>query len=224
MALAFLTEPRVLARVLPFAVYMAFLVVEGLAASNWPELDARWIYPVKVGAVALVLWHYRAEYRELLARPDPRWAVLVAPLLGIAVFVLWINLDIGWLNLGGGAGFDPRDDGAVRWDLALLRLAGAALVVPLMEELFWRSFLLRWIDQADFQALEPARISLRALLISSLLFGLEHTLWFAGILAGLAYGWLYRASGNLWAPIVSHATTNLLLGIWVLHTGAWIFW
>ncbi len=224
MALAFLTEPRVLARVLPFAVYMAFLAVEGLAASYWPELDARWIYPLKVGAVALVLWHYRAEYRELLARPDPRWAVLAAPLVGIAVFVLWINLDIGWLNLGAGAGFDPRDDGAVRWDLALLRLAGAALVVPLMEELFWRSFLLRWIDQTDFPALDPARISLRALLISSLLFGLEHTLWFAGILAGFAYGWLYRASGNLWAPIVAHATTNLLLGIWVLYTGAWSFW
>jgi len=47
---------------------------------------------------------------------------------------------------------------------------------------------------------------------------------FAGILAGLAYGWLYRASGNLWAPIAAHATTNLLLGVWVLSTGSWRFW
>lgn len=224
MTHSFLSERRVLARLLPFAVYLAFLAVEDVLAAHSPGLDVRWIYPLKVGAVALLLWHYRGEYRELHVRPDPRWTGLLAPLLGVLVFVLWINLDAGWLNLGGGGGFDPRDDGALRWDLALLRLAGAALVVPLMEELFWRSFLLRWIDRSDFLAVEPARISLRALLISSVLFGLEHTLWFAGILAGLAYAWLYRASGNLWAPIVAHACTNLLLGIWVLHTGAWHFW
>ena len=208
-----LTDVRVLSRVLPFALYMAFLAIEGNVAALLPDLDGRWLYPVKVGAVALLLWAYRAHYSELFQRPDARWVVL------------WINLEGGWLDLGGGAGFDPRDGGgAIRWELALPRLAGAALVVPIMEELFWRSFLLRWIDKPDFLALEPARLSLRALLIASVLFGLEHTLWFAGILAGLAYGWLYRASGNLWAPIAAHATTNLLLGVWVLSTGSWRFW
>lgn len=220
-----LTDARVLSRVLPFALYMAFLAIEGNAAALLPDLDGRWLYPVKVGAVALLLWAYRAHYSELFQRPDARWVGLISPALGALVFVLWINLEGGWLDLGGGAGFDPRDGGgAIRWELALPRLAGAALVVPIMEELFWRSFLLRWIDKPDFLALEPARLSLRALLIASVLFGLEHTLWFAGILAGLAYGWLYRASGNLWAPIAAHATTNLLLGVWVLSTGSWRFW
>jgi CAAX prenyl protease-like protein len=219
-----LTDVRVLSRVLPFALYMAFLAIEGNAATLLPDLDGRWLYPVKVGAVALLLWAYRAHYSELFQRPDVRWVGLISPALGALVFVLWINLEGGWLDLGGGAGFDPRDGAAIRWELALPRLAGAALVVPIMEELFWRSFLLRWIDKPDFLALEPARLSLRALLIASVLFGLEHTLWFAGILAGLAYGWLYRASGNLWAPIAAHATTNLLLGVWVLSTGSWRFW
>lgn len=213
------------ARVLPFALYMAFLALEGVLPDLVPAIDVRWVYPVKIAAVVAALWYYRAVYSELLVRPDRLWAGLIAPAVGLAVFVLWINLDAGWMNLGGGAGYDPRDSGGdFDWTLLLLRLAGAALVVPIMEELFWRSFLLRWIQQQDFLALEPARIGLRAILISSLLFGVEHSLWLAGIVAGLAYAWLYRAAGNLWPPIIAHATTNLVLGLWVLNTGNWQFW
>jgi len=68
------------------------------------------------------------------------------------------------------------------------------------------------------------RNGVRALLISSIVFGIEHGLWLAGIIAGLAYGWLYIRSGNLWLPIFAHAVTNLLLGAWVLATGQWHFW
>jgi CAAX prenyl protease-like protein len=55
-------------------------------------------------------------------------------------------------------------------------------------------------------------------------FALEHHLWFAGLLAGVAYGWLYIRAGNLWVPVVAHTITNGLLGVWVLHTGHWEFW
>ena len=58
----------------------------------------------------------------------------------------------------------------------------------------------------------------------SVLFATEHRLWFAGLLAGLAYGWLYKRSGNLWVPIVAHALTNALLAAYVLATGSWSFW
>ena len=112
----------------------------------------------------------------------------------------------------------------MNWPLACVRLAGAALVVPVMEELFWRSFVMRWIHQPDFLKVAPAESGLKALAISSVLFALEHHLWFAGLLAGLAYGWLYMRSGNLWVPTLSHAVTNGVLGIWVLHTGSWQFW
>ena len=84
--------------------------------------------------------------------------------------------------------------------------------------------LLRWIDRPEFLQLPPASASLRALLVSSVVFGVEHSLWLAGNLAGLAYGALYRRSGTLWSPILAHAATNLLHGLWVLATGAWHFW
>jgi CAAX prenyl protease-like protein len=223
-------EAQTMARILPFALYMAFLAIEGAVVDFAPALDlswldVRWLYPVKIAAVVAALWYYRTFYVELFARSNWLWAALIAPLFGLVVFVLWINLDSGWMNLGGAAGFDPRDSsGAFDWPLVMIRLAGAALVVPLMEELFWRSFLLRWIQEHHFLELAPVQIGLRAILISSVLFGLEHNLWFAGIVAGLAYAWLYRASGNLWPPIIAHATTNLVLGLWVLNTGAWQFW
>lgn len=215
----------VLARVAPFAVYMGFLALEDLTR-NWAgdALDPRWLYPVKITAVILTLLYFRRDYTELAVPADRRaWAWGVPA--GLLVFVLWINLDWGWMTLGEGAGFDPRDgSGRLDWSLVLPRIAGAALVVPVMEELFWRSFLMRWIDHHDFRNWEPARVGLRAVLITSALFAVEHTLWFAGLLAGLAYAWLYRASGNLWTPTISHATTNLALGVYVVHSGQWRFW
>jgi uncharacterized protein len=214
--------------VLPFALYMAFLALEGFVGkslSNAVSFDARLIYPCKVACVALLLAFLWRRYGELakfsLRLHDVLWSAVV----GIGVFMLWINLNFGWMSLGHVAGYDPRNlSGDIVWLLALPRLLGAALVVPVMEELFWRSFVLRWVAHPKFVDVSPAQVGLRALLISSVLFGSAHTLWLAGIVAGLAYGGLYMKSRNLWAPILAHATTNGLLGLWVIHTGQWDFW
>jgi CAAX prenyl protease-like protein len=216
----------VLARALPFATYMAFLAVTPLLAGWAPGLDERWLYPLKAAAVVAVLAFFRRSFDELKAvRLSLRSAVL-ALATGALVFVVWINFDRPWLTVGSaGAGFDARSaDGGIDWLLASTRLAGAALVVPVMEELFWRSLVMRWLDRADFLALSPGAVGLRALLASSLAFGFEHRLWAAGIIAGLVYGQLYRRSGNLWLAIAAHGVTNGLLGAWVLWSGQWQFW
>jgi CAAX prenyl protease-like protein len=103
-------------------------------------------------------------------------------------------------------------------------MAGAVLVVPIMEELFWRSFLMRWIDRHDFLRLEPGQVTGYALAVSAAVFALAHTLWFAGLVAGLAYGWLYRRTGSLWMPVAAHALTNGLLALYVVERRAWSFW
>ncbi len=220
----------ILIRSLPFLIFIALLALRDQIGGWAGEgFDVRLIYPVKTVLVAALLVYWWREYTELRELPaSGAWLWLWAPLLGVGVFALWINLDHGWLNIASPEGFvyDPRDPrtGQIQWELAAMRLAGAALLLPVMEELFWRSFVMRWIDKHDFLNLAPALISLKAIVVSSLVFGVEHTLWFAGILAGLAYGWLYRASGSLWPPIVAHAVTNGLLGVWVLYTGKWQFW
>jgi hypothetical protein len=215
------------ARIVPFAVFIGFIAAAGplerLATSI--GMDPRWWYAIRVALVAaLLVWFWRS-YVELKSVAGVRaldW--LLGVILGVVVFVLWINLDFKPLAFGASPGFDPRTDGAVDWGLVLPRLAGALLLVPVMEELFWRSFVMRWIQGHDFLAVQPSRVGLKALGISAVVFGLEHHLWFAGLLAGLAYGWLYIRAGNLWVPILSHAVTNGLLGAWVLYTQSWEFW
>lgn len=216
----------ILVRVLPFALYIAMLALESIVPDLAPAWDVRWLYPVKAGLVALtlvVLWRHYVELNTWGL--GPAW-VLQSTLVGIVVLMLWVNLDAHWMLLGEvGDGFDPRDaSGQIDWRLVFFRIAGAALVVPLMEELFWRSFLQRWLQRADFLALDPARVGLKALAIASVLFATEHVQWFAGLLAGLAYGWLYIHTRSLWAPILAHALTNGGLGAYVVLTGRWSFW
>ena len=145
---------------------------------------------------------------------------------GVVVFVLWIHLDAPWMQIGTPtAPFVPlAADGSLDWPLIAVRWIGAALLVPVMEELFWRSFLMRWIQSATFEAVDPRRVGLKALVLSTFVFMLAHTLWLAAIVAGLAYAWLYRRTGKLWVAVIAHAVTNGALGVWVVATGNWAFW
>ena len=114
--------------------------------------------------------------------------------------------------------------GHIDWPLVAVRWIGAALLVPVMEELFWRSFLMRWIASPRWEGVDPRAVGLRAIVLSTFVFTLAHTLWLAAVLAGLAYAWLYVRTGKLWLPVLAHAVTNGLLGIWVVMTGRWEFW
>jgi len=99
-----------------------------------------------------------------------------------------------------------------------------AAVVPVMEELFWRSFLMRWIDARDFLNLDARKVSGMAVALTTGLFAVEHSLWVAGLMAGLAYAGLYMTTNNLRAPVLAHAVTNAILGLWILTTGSWHLW
>ncbi|MBK7764886.1 MAG: CAAX prenyl protease-related protein [Sulfuritalea sp.] len=216
-----------LGRILPFVVYIGLLAATPYLREALPAgWDGRWLYAVQIAAVVLALAWFARGYEELRGFTLGWRDGLEALAVGVVVFVLWINLDFPWAMQGEpGAGFDPRTAaGDIDWTLAVLRILGAAAVVPIMEELFWRSFILRFIDKPDFMELPPASASWRALAISSVLFAVEHFQWLAGLIAGLAYGALYMRSQTLWSPILAHAVTNLLLGLWVVATGAWSFW
>jgi CAAX prenyl protease-like protein len=177
-----------------------------------------------VAVFLLAFWQHYAEMRVLSGLTLRRIGFAFAA--GVVVFLLWINLDFEWAQVGKLPSFDPThaDRPEIHWTLVSFRVIGLAVVVPVMEELFWRSFLLRWLDRHDFLAQDPARVSLRATIICALLFASEHNLWVAGLLAGLIYNFVYMRGGNLWLPIVSHATTNAALAWWILATGHWEFW
>ena len=217
-----------LARIVPFVLFMILLVVRG----HWPAeglggLDARWIYGVSVLVVGGSLAWFWRDYAELHRHAWPHWLdLMLSVLVGVGVFWLWIHLNDRWMMLGEPtASFVPVDgEGRIEWGLVAVRWLGATLLVPVMEELFWRSFLMRWIDKPSFEQVDPRLVSIKAIGLSTLVFTLAHTQWLAAILAGLAYAWLYRRSGSLWSAVIAHGVTNGLLGGWVLVTGFWQFW
>ncbi len=217
-----------LARVVPFAAFMVLLAVRGAVPEDgsW-GIDPRWLYGVTVLVVGgLLAWFWR-EYGELVWQTLPTLAeAALAVAVGLIVFGLWINLDAPWMRLGEpSAGFVPKDaNGQLLWPLIAVRWVGASLLVPVMEELFWRSFLMRWVQSPQFESVVPQQVGLKAVVLSTFVFMLAHTLWLAAIIAGLAYAWLYVRTGKLWVPIIAHAVTNGVLGVWVLQTQRWAFW
>lgn len=213
------------ARILPFGTYIFFIVLgDLLERAGLTRAELRWLYPVQIGAVAILLAVFWTGYAELRRPFISLKQAAVAIAVGVLVLVLWINLDLPWMVIGSAPGYDPRTAGEIDWLLVTIRIAGAALVVPVMEELFWRSFLMRWVEASDFERVDPARVGLKAFLVPVVLFGFEHNLWLAGIVAGAAYSLLYMRHRNLWSPVLAHAVTNGLLGIWVVATGSWAFW
>jgi CAAX prenyl protease-like protein len=220
-----------MARCVPFAIFVGMLVLgSGIQAAAGTGIESESAHAVTLARgviVGLALAWYWPAYTELHG-PAMRWSghqVALAAIAGTAVFLAWIGFDEDWAVFSRQAGYAPLDrDGALDWSRVALRLAGLALVVPVMEELFWRSFLLRWIARQDFMSLEPRRASLQAIVVSTALFSLEHERWLAGAMAGAAYTLIYMRTGNLWMPILAHAVTNGILGGWIVATGNWQYW
>lgn len=203
-----------LVRAAPFAAFVFLLAA-------FPQ------YPLARGiAAAALLALFWRHYAELRQAPLAARHASIAIGVGALVFAVWIALDQPWARFGEqGAGYAPlAGDGGLDWARVLPRLAILAVVVPVMEELFWRSFLMRWIDKRDFLGLDARKASRTALLVTSGLFALEHSLWLAGLIAGLAYAGLYITTNNLRAPVLAHAVTNGILGLWIVATGSWHLW
>lgn len=219
-------DPAARRRALPFAAFVLLLALrgalDGVAPDSW---DLRWLYALQVGLPAALIAFWWRDYVELAAWPRGR-DVLLAVAVGLAVCWLWMRLDEPWMRLGTPvAAFRPiGPDGEPLWALIALRWLGTALVVPVMEELFWRSFLMRWISGHDFLSVDPRRVGLQAVLLSTLVFTLAHTEWLAAACAGLAYAALYRRTGSLWTAVIAHAVTNGALGLWVVVYGHWALW
>lgn len=221
-------------RIVPFAVFMGFIGIQegvvALVAQGWLPLSEQqllFLYPIKAMVVfGLLLFFYR-RYAELQLRDLQKLAdTALSLVVGVLVFILWINMDWEFATIGASTGFDPTliADDSVRRTLIAFRLFGAALVVPIMEELFWRSFLLRYIINADFSKVAIGLFSWPSFLIGAALFGLEHNLILAGVMAGVAYSLLLYRTKSIAQCVLAHAVTNLILGIYVLQSGQWQFW
>jgi CAAX prenyl protease-like protein len=184
-------------------------------------------YTIKIAVVSLVAWWSRPAWRDLAPRPSPFW-IAASIGLGALVVALWLGLDGRYPALPmqeKRAGFDPGTLPA-GWKAPFIavRLFGLVLIVPLIEELFWRSFLIRWIARHRFREVPIGTVTWGAAAITSALFALAHPEWLPALLTGLLWAALLRLSRSVAACWISHLTANLLLGLHVLAHSAWKFW
>lgn len=170
--------------------------------------------------------------------------VLPAIGIGIAVFALWVGMETAYVKAlipGMAEAYEkwcvmpfgsmreavestPYTPAVAGWPLTLARLAGSAFVIAIIEEFFWRGYLLRTLRTPDFLDIDIGEFHPASFLIVALVFGLEHTEWAAGLATGLIYGFFYIRSRDIWAVSIAHVTTNLILGVYVITTGNWQFW
>lgn len=149
----------------------------------------------------------------------------LAVAVGVLVLLLWIPLYGGYFLLSEPQIVNPYElTGSLALPWIAIRLLGSSIVVPVMEELFWRSFLLRYLVNPDFRQVPIGTLTTSAVAISVVLFGVEHNQWLAGIVAGLLYTLLLYRTKSLFSCIVAHAVTNFLLGVYVLMTEQWQYW
>lgn len=207
----------------PFMPYVFPFILFGVISYGGYVLDLpkSLVYPAMTILVGFSLYLYRKAYREEV-RLSLDWLSILA---GFFVFAIWI-LPEGLYPQIGHSEFNPyaQATGYGVYVLIGFRLIGAVLVVPLMEELFWRSFALRFLIRSDFKSVPLGRFTWFSFFLGSVAFGIEHHRWLVGILAGMVYAGLLYRSKNLFSPILSHMITNFTLGIYVLLTQQWSFW
>jgi CAAX prenyl protease-like protein len=242
--------------VIPFILYLGLTQIP----AAYPEQYA-WLYAavvVVVGIVTVVLlygpfaqigkWqsHFDGTARELL-RPHVR--VLPGVIVGLGGIALWIgifhlgwdqsirNLLPSWLQPDSRPGFNPFTsipNTAACWGFIFIRFVGLSLLVPIVEELFWRGFLARWLlppeidrnlDLAqDWRKQDLGRFTPFSFAAVTVMFTLAHPEWLAAAIYCTLLNLLLSWTRDLWNCVVAHGVSNLSLGIYILATESWQLW
>ena len=214
---------------------LVFLVFTWLGTSEWVKRFLPAAYPVsyvvKTVVVALLLVVLRRHYARI--RWNHWWLGAIVGVAGILQWVpmqLWLQNHFELFNPPNPADvFDPyRDiaDPSLRLAFLGVRVAGAVLLVPVMEELFWRDYLWRQVlAPNDFKLAAVGEWGWAPFLVVPVAFAFVHgNWWLTSVVWALMIGGLLAYTKSLGACIVAHAVTNALLAAYVLRTGDWAFW
>jgi exosortase E/protease (VPEID-CTERM system) len=197
----------------PMLAALATALVTGIWARG--PLD-RW-YVARIAAASAVLVAVRGSLPSLVPSRSA-----IPFLLGAGVAVVWV----------AGAGGDGASMAQAmsymgdreRWAWIAIRLVGSITVIPIVEELAFRGFLLPWIVSPDVESVPPGGWTWPAVLLSSLAFGAVHSQLILGTLAGVAFAFARIWRGRLGDAIVAHAVANVGVAIAVLAGGKWGLW
>ena len=216
--------------VVPFVLYL-------LGTSSIGSLGVP--YPIGYVGVCMACGIVTAALLWKFSVLKPHWDLLPAVAVGLIGIVLWIALSSlhlekyvlvmlpNWLRPESRVAFNPfeqMDSIALAWGFVAARMIGLAIIVPIAEELFWRGFLLRWLEKEDWRSVKIGEFGLQSGAIVVLLFTLAHPEWLAAcVYCSLLNGYFWLKK-DLWGCVVAHAVSNGMLGIYVLTTASWQLW
>lgn len=211
--------------VAPFATFM--ILLELMPRTGIPQ---PWEGILRVVLLTIVLWFFS---RSVISLRTTHLAASIA--IGVATFVLWIGPDLLFPVYRGHWLFQNSITGSLRSSLSspdrdaplvlAVRSIRAIILVPIIEELFWRAWLPRWIQNPDFRKIPLGTYSLLAFAVTAVLFGSEHgPFWDVGLLTGVIYNWWMMRTRSLGDLVVTHAVTNACLSGYVIATQKWEYW
>jgi uncharacterized protein len=220
---------KLVAYTLPFLVFIALLALNGalkkIDKQLWLTLPEYWIYPLQTILAGALLIYFWREYD--FGRPR---RIGFAVLIGIVVFIVWVSPQALFGSAPRTLGFNPlllfNQRSPFYWLELVLRLIRLIVVVPFIEEIFWRGFLLRFLIDENFERVPLGAFSWFSFSVVTLGFALSHSPadWPAALVAGAAYNAVAYRTKKLSSCVLAHATTNLLLGLWITQTKQWGFW
>jgi CAAX prenyl protease-like protein len=195
-----------------------------IGGSFWLTSPEYWLFPLQTLVCGgLLLWYWR-EYDFHGFR-----GVFFGVVIGLLVFAIWISPQAFFGSAPRTDGFDPNTfagQPAAYWATLLLRFLRLVIVVPLIEEIFWRGFLLRYLINDKFEAVPFGAFSWLSFAVVTGFFTFAHSSadWIAAAITGALYNLVAYRTQSLGACVIAHALTNLLLGIWIMNTKQWGFW
>jgi hypothetical protein len=236
----FSTSP-VAARVAPFVIFVLLTAVQGkygVASDYWfylaKTLVGLWLILEMLPFVAEMRWAFSWEAVAVGAGVFAVWVGADGyyphsnELLQNHVFPFFKKIGLGFLcsEAKPVLSWNPREHfgSGLAGLFVITRILGSTWIVPPLEEVFFRSFLYRYIARPNFLDVPLNRFLPVPFLVTAIVFGFEHNQWLAGILCGAAFQWLVLRKNRLGDAMMAHAITNFLLGIWVIWRGAWNFW
>jgi CAAX prenyl protease-like protein len=211
------------ARVAPYVVILILTFVQD--AGSGPVRF--WMYLAKMLVGIWCIWEVRSVATEV------RWAFSwEAVAAGVLVFAIWVGLDPYYpknqVVFSATPPWNPfkefGDGSGMGWFFVGVRTFGSALVVPPIEEAFYRSFLYRYLVRIPFTSMPLSQFHGLSFVVTALLFGLAHYQWLGGVLCALIYQGLVVRKGRLGDAMTAHAITNFLLGVWIAWRDDWKFW
>jgi CAAX prenyl protease-like protein len=211
--------------VLPFVLFLVLLGVQ-----HSLPLPQSWIFALQIVITAGVLARYSRRVIDFeVSKP------LGTALIGVAVFALWVAPDLlfpgyrsQWLfnnSITGAAQSTLADDARHDVMALALRSARAIAVVPLIEELFWRGWLMRWLINVKFERVPLGAWAPLSFWLTAILFASEHgSYWDVGLVAGVIYNWWMIRTRRLGDLIWAHAITNACLCAYIIVANKWEYW